>query len=195
MEIFSCRRYYGNWGQYLFQRKYMMLPLGEVLRKKDWLYETLASDGHLFIRPDANNKMFDGELIAVENFELWRLHVEGVIDNHSLCVVSQPRPIDVEWRMFMRRGKVVTGSTYRVNRELDRNGEVPQEVVEFAETVATVPYPDLPPVYALDVAKSEGQLYLMEIGSVNCAGYYGSDVSKIVRAASEEAEIAWQEVQ
>jgi hypothetical protein len=192
MEVLSCRSYYSAWGDHLLQKDYLMLPLGEVRRRRDWLYELLGNDGTLFVRPDANSKRFDAEKIARENFEAWSQQLDrAMIEPSALCVVSRPRPIEIEWRMIMRRGKYVTGSSYRVEGEVDRTVPPTADVVRFSEKIAAIPFEGLPPVYVLDVCVTKGEFAVVEMGSVNVAGYYNCDHDAIIEAVSKEAEAEW----
>ena len=191
-EVFACRTYYAHWGPDLLQRNYVMLPLGEVRRKHAWLHRALATAGGLFIRPDANDKTFGGEVIPHERFEAWSQELaRNAVDPATLCVVSGPVPIDAEWRLVIRRGKVLTGSSYRVAGALNKLLRPAADVIAFAEAVASRPFPGLPPIYVLDVAAAEGRLSVVEIGSINSAGYYGCAIDAIISAVSQEAEDAW----
>ena len=43
------------------------------------------------------------------------------------------------------------------------------------------------PVWVLDIAQADGKLGVVELGSVNCAGWYAADKRAIVRAINEAA--------
>jgi hypothetical protein len=45
-------------------------------------------------------------------------------------------------------------------------------------------------LYTVDICESEGELYVLELGSFSCAGEYGCDLSLIVEAG---AKAAWED--
>jgi hypothetical protein len=49
-------------------------------------------------------------------------------------------------------------------------------------------YPEL--LYTVDICESEGELYILELGSFSCAGEYGCDLSLIVEVG---AKAAWED--
>ena len=53
-----CSSYYTYFGQYLLNNKYLILSLGELLRRKTEIMEYFKADGNLFVRPDSNMKLF-----------------------------------------------------------------------------------------------------------------------------------------
>lgn len=197
-QLFTCQRYYAYWGKYITQRKYTMLPLAEVFRQKERLYAEYASvDGSrrsLFIRPDSGEKEFAGEVIDYDRFNGWK---DAFIDPCDLspdllCVVSYPVEIEKEMRLVMQKGKVVTGSTYRIHKHILQEPleELPDrtEIIAFAERVCSDNPPPLPPICVLDIAVHEDGYSIMEVGCYGCAGLYKCDRRKVAIAVSEAAE-------
>jgi hypothetical protein len=54
-----CSTYYTYFGNYLLNKKYFLITLGELIRRKNEILEYFDSDGDLFIRPDSNLKPFE----------------------------------------------------------------------------------------------------------------------------------------
>lgn len=184
----TCRKYYSYFGQWLLQDKYVMLPIGDLRRQWDFLYKLFGEDEHLFVRPDENDKMFTAKCIdrrEVSHFERAGLAPE------TLVVVSRPRRIAAEYRIFMHRGVYLTGSLYKVDGQLMKLPDVPKEIQVFAELAATHRYRELPPVWIMDVCEIvDKQKYrIVEVSGSSCAGFYESDHAKIVQATSIEAEL------
>ena len=109
-----------------------------------------------------------------------------------MVLVSGKRAITKEWRFFVYKNQIITGSLYLVGEErVDETirgeylenylSEVLKEVSWYPESVCT-----------LDICESEGKLYVLELGSCSCAGEYACDLSAIVefgaKAASEDYE-------
>lgn len=182
-----CHSYYAFWGKYLASSNYVFVPLGEIRRKADWLFEYVGADNKVFIRPDSNDKIFTGEVVAKERLEAFMnwAYTEGEIPT-TLCVIGTPIEIFREWRFFIADGKVIAGSQYMDGRCLCVDPHYPEEAVDFAEEVANVWSPH--PFYCLDVGSTEKGYKVIECGSANCAGLYAAEVRPIVEAMTRIAE-------
>ena len=196
-----CRTYLSYWGKFSIQKKYLFLPLSEVYRQRDWLYETLGQSkgyfhDHIFVRPDDNAKSFHGEVISRPKFEEW-YEVANIYNpgEECLCLVSEPTYIDGEWRFIIADRKVITGSQVRDDNKLAIAPGFPKEAAELAEKIANSCEFNPHPIYVMDICCHAGEYYLMEIGSMNCAGLYACDLKAIVEKASEIAWREWQDLQ
>ncbi len=191
----SCKSYYSHWGEHILS-EYGMFPFGELIRMKDFIYDAYSDGERIFIKPDENDKNFTGQLIAKNRLEDW-IKIEnsfGEIDKDCLCVVAKPVSIDREYRFIIADRKVLTGSQYKANRVLDVNEYYPDQAAEYAEIVANSTEWQPHSIYVMDIAKMiDGSFKLIEIGSVNCAGYYRSDIKKIIYKMNEIAEREFNE--
>jgi hypothetical protein len=181
-----CQRYYAHWGQYLLQRRYAFLPLAEVNRRKDWVFETFARNESVFIRPDDNAKSFSGGVVHRDGFSRWyelaNFYEPGP---DCLAVVSAPQVIHAEWRLVIGGGKVVTASQYRREGREEVSAGYPAEAAAFAETVTRSNSFEPHPTYVMDVASTDDGYRLIEIGSVCCASLYACDLERLVNAIVE----------
>ncbi len=196
-DIYKCSNYYSYIGKHLTQRKYTFLPLAEIDRIKDDLFRQFGVNDRIFIRPDSGEKCFTGAVIHANQYSSWKdLRSNTALEGNTLCVVSSPVKIERELRLIIRKGKVVTGSTYYIMGMLQEEPLEEQsnkkEIIEFAELAASK-LNEFPPVYVMDIAVDEFGLSVMEIGCVNCAGWYASDLIKTVEAVSEEAEFEYSD--
>ena len=141
--------------------------------------QTHAADQVFFLRPIHDDKSFAGEVMSFGEIQKWVAELDQtVLSPQTPILVAEPVGITHEWRLFVVNGKVSTGSRYRTRHQLDVRAEVPDEVREFAEKLAGQWQPA--PVFVLDLASSGDQLYLVEINCFNSAGFYASDVAKLV---------------
>lgn len=190
---FCCSSYYSYWGKYLTQQHYCMLPLSEVIRKKDWLYETFGKDGLVFIRPDSGEKEFNGELVHKEMFNYWQ---ECVFNNPEstpdiICVVAKPVEILKEIRFVIADNKVVTGSFYRIAKHLhyaSLDEDSWTECLDFINAILAENVHKLPPYFVLDIAIEPDKMSILEAGCFCCAGLYECDRKKIAESISISAE-------
>jgi hypothetical protein len=145
------------------------------------------SGGYYFVRPVADDKSFSGAVIHRLKIKEWVGKLMACdIDMYSIpVVISIPKIISHEWRMFMVDGKVSSGSIYKRYGVLYVKDPVPDEVVFFAEKMAERFSPDR--VFALDICreKDHEDLKVLEVGCFNSAGFYNSDIDVIVRSVSE----------
>lgn len=207
-----CSSYYNWFGADLLGSRYVMLPLREVLRRRDDLYRFLGyffhdtgdgstrDDRRVFIRPDENDKRFDGQVVHYEQLDGWMASVfgrENEVD--GLCVVSSVEPIDAEYRLVVAEGKVIASSRYRLDGRLSIERGCPDGAVALVERLARIWEPH--PIWIADVAQQRehnirgnppddfrpDRFKLIEIGSVNCAGFYACDLKPIVEKMTELA--------
>jgi hypothetical protein len=217
-KAFECTSYYPVLGNMLVHSHYIMLPFGDLLRLKDWLFDcAFLHVDKLFMRPNSGMKQFTGMVVTKEGFE------EGVnlasfydIDPDMLVLVSNVWALHREWRFVVVDGKVISGSAYRdwsygENLDISTNDYVLQKshsikVECFENTVtqwdtnawnaaqqcADRYNPDR--CWTIDVARTTAGTYaILEIGCFSCAGLYGANIEKVVKAVSESAIKEWEE--
>ena len=137
-DALKCSSYLAHWGKYSVQTDYMMIPFSEVYRRWNELFVKYASDGHLIIRPDDNDKRFTGEKVSVEKKEEWFARskfYEPPIE--SLTLIARPLRVRAEWRFIISNKKVVTGSLYRVGNNtamsrVDPDWDYDKNAIDFA---------------------------------------------------------------
>lgn len=184
-----CSTYYAHWGPFLLNDNYGFYPITEVKRLKERLFSMYAawSDNaaRIFIRPDANDKVFDGGLVTQLNLESW-LKTCTRRDPEELCLVARPvSHIRAEYRLFVANTKVVTGSSYIRHDRLVKDTDIPAGAFNLAEEAAAAWSPH--PVFCIDVAEQliPGALprfSIIECGSVHTCGIYAADPDIILEA-------------
>ena len=175
---FSCRAYQDNWGEAMVNSDALFTTFAEF-QKKDFHPDRL-----FFVRPESDLKEFAGEVVQFGSFQKWRmmgLDPYQVLSEHTRIIASAPVNILLEWRCFMVNGKCVAGSQYRKHFDLCVSATLPKEVRDFAEAQAAKWSPAK--IFVLDVAQcnpSWDDLYIVEAGCVNSAGFYASNIEAIV---------------
>jgi hypothetical protein len=165
--------------------------LSELIRRRDEILEYFQSSGELFIRPDSNMKPFRAGVFNLQVLNTMQsLGSELRRDETTLVLVSKKRSITKEWRFFVYKDEIITGSLYLVGEErIDERIKGGYLVSYLTEVLKQVNwYPEL--LYTVDICESEGELYILELGSFSCAGEYGCDLSLIVEAG---AKAAWED--
>ncbi|MFN6570231.1 ATP-grasp domain-containing protein [Dendronalium sp. ChiSLP03b] len=183
-----CTTYYTYFGQYLLNNKYFILSLGELIRRREEILEYLGSDGDLFVRPDSNMKSFRAGVFNLNVLNTMQsLGSELKRDETTLILVSGKRAIAKEWRFFVYKNQIITGSLYLVGEErIDetiQGGYLESYLSNVLKAVNW--YPES--LYTVDICESEGELHVLELGSFSCSGEYGCDLSLIIEAGAKAA--------
>lgn len=211
---FYCHTYYSYWGKYLFNKDYMMLPMMELLRRKDELFKSYRSyfatqyeymdgedicyDYYIFIRPDSGAKPIIGQLLAYRDlekeFELFKTQAGNDLDQIVIVISSPKHPIE-EWRCVVVDKKVVAFSQYKDFGELETKREIPDKALCLANEIVQEEWqPDI--AYTLDICRTTIDTYhLLEANSFSCSGLYKCDPEPIVREISKVATKEWEEYQ
>lgn len=185
---FECLYYYPLFRQYLLNANYIMLPFGELARRKDWIFEHLGEV--VFLRPSSGYKIFPGITVDKSSIEREIKHYSTHVNPHELVVIAPFVEIKNEWRIVVVNNKVITGGQYKKNGAIVRIKEVPDNIMNYANAiVANVKYtPD--PAWTLDVCEiNNGKLNVLEVGSFSCAGLYACDTDAIVQAINSNIMI------
>lgn len=191
-EMFQCRYYYPFFGDFLFNKDYVMIPFGEVLRLEHRIFDVVGVHA-FFMRPSSGLKCFTGQVFYKKDLakQLDALSQRGV-SKTDLVVISSPKNIFKEYRYIIGNRKIITSSEYSWNPNEKDFLPAPEFVDAYVRKVLseTSDYnPD--PVWVLDVAVNDmGQLRVLEVGSFSTAGLYGCDMVKIVQ---EVSKIAWEQ--
>jgi ATP-grasp domain, R2K clade family 2 len=183
-----CSTYYNYFGKYLLNNKYFYLSLKELIRRKEEILAYFSSDGEIFIRPDSNMKPFNAGAFNLNKLNtVQALTSELNTDEKILVLVSKKQPITKEWRFFVHKNEVITGSLYLVGEErineTIKGGHLKDYLTQILVSVNW--YPEA--LYTVDICESKGELYVLELGSYSCAGEYGCDLNLIIEAGAEAA--------
>ncbi len=169
---FKCSIYYSHFGKYLLNSYYIMLPLMEFFRRKEEIYKLLGRNNSIFLRPDSGVKVFTGgtflfdELNSELNF--MKEYIGSCLED-ILVVISSPKIIEKEWRVFVADNKPLTSSLYKENNELTEREGCDNEAWKLAKIIAEEKWqPDK--TYFMDICKSENEYYLLEINSFSSSG-------------------------
>lgn len=186
-----CQVYYAKWGAYLLNRKYGFYPMSEVKRLAtnllewpglpEWYGGFVEDIGEaVFIRPDENDKRFDGMLVSLRNLKVWLGTACQNIDGGDMVVVARPERIVAEYRVVIADKKVIAASKYIQDECLVEEEGCPDAIRHFSELAAELWSPHR--IFCLDVAVRGGDLAIIECGSINTCGLYQCKVEPIIEA-------------
>jgi glutathione synthase/RimK-type ligase-like ATP-grasp enzyme len=85
-----------------------------------------------------------------------------------------------EYRYFVVDGKVVTGSQYKLGKRVVY-GETDQNI-DIAQTFVDMLNKNIDQPYVIDIALTDDGYKVIELNTMNCAGFYACDMQKLVTA-------------
>lgn len=142
-----------------------------------------------FIRPTKDTKSFTGQLFTEHE---WKDTVENYLHNYrserfnesTEIQVSTPKNIHKEIRCWVVDGKVITASQYRLGNTVLYDDFVEQEAVEYAQSMVDIF--QLAEAFVIDVCMTDNGWKIVECGCINCAGFYKSDIQKMIMAVDDK---------
>ena len=180
-ETFTMEKYFSFWGVHMLNYDAGLTSFRELM-KKNYEPEQL-----LFIRPNDDSKSFAGEVVEFSRIEIWYNNLIGYenvkLDLDTKIVAGEPYNIKKEWRLWIVNKKVIASSQYKDGQTLKKVINAPQEVIDFAEARCNEYTPH--DVFVMDICLCGDELFILECGCVNSAGFYAADVHKIVLDITE----------
>lgn len=146
-----------------------------------------------FMKPDDDLKDFTGSIVDAAGIEKFYKDVASggfMFDETIQVVLSKPKNLGWEWRLFMVKDEVISGSSYRLKGMLNQNKPVPERVIQFAQETAAIWRPD--DVYVMDVCETDDGLKVVEFNCFNASGFYRCDVEKVVDRVSQHVLSLYQ---
>ena len=142
---------------------------------------------HIFVRPVNDGKSFAGMTTTWLDLYAWeqRLHAIGYEGNSETTitaddyiVISEAKEIQSEYRFFVVNGKVITGSQYKLGDRVLYSNRVDKEIYRYAQQMVNIWSPNK--AFAIDVCRANDRFYVLEINSINSAGFYHCDMGKLI---------------
>jgi len=159
--------------------------LGYELLNSDVVYGKFGDVqvGHMtkfFIRPLEDNKAFDGMVIDTEMMRLWRNDSSKRYLMNLDVIVSPIKDIYREYRIFVVKNKVITGSVYKISGRPQASEHVEQDVIDYVYGLIRKWVPS--ESFVVDVCLTNNGYRVIEFNNINSSGFYASNVPKYVEA-------------
>lgn len=140
-----------------------------------------------FMRPIDDSKYFAGRVFSVEEFEIWQKQVCELGEDYGtslspdtqvqLCV---PKTIYAEYRFWIVGGEIVTSSVYKLGQRVIYSSEVDERICQFVQAMIAIWQPHR--AFVIDVCDTPNGLRIVEINTINSAGFYAGDIQRLVAA-------------
>lgn len=155
-------------------------------------------DAHLsapsFIRPIEDTKYFAGKVFEVEEFEDWQRKVCVLEDGDGSSLTKDtyiqlclPKVIFSEHRFWVVDGRIVSASQYKIGVRVLYASDVDQRFHDYVNECIAIWQPHH--AFVIDVCDTPVGIRIVEINTINAAGFYAGDMQKIIMAleAMEES--------
>ncbi len=178
---------------------YDLEPFDFLAQKAAWGERMLNADARVssfrdarvdqvsFVRPVDDSKYFAGKVFDPEEFAAWQRQVCDLGNDFGTSLkpdtrvqVCTPKVIHAEYRFWVVDGAIVTQSLYKRGHRVVYAPDVDERFHAFVrESVA-----DWQPhrAFVIDVCDTPQGLKIVEINTLNSAGFYAGDVQKLVAA-------------
>lgn len=176
-----------RWGDLMLNADAKVVPF------KDVKFDDIA-----FIRPIEDSKVFAGRVFDQAEFEDWQHKVcileedyGNSLTKDTLVQVCKPKNIYAEYRIWVVDKQIVTYSLYKRGGRVLYSSVVDKHVLQFANRV--IRHGDITlavrtsawqphRAYVLDVCETPDGMRIVEINTINAAGFYAGNVQDIVMA-------------
>jgi len=201
---------FGSYSMRHYAKKHELTPGVFDLEKFDftvqlekWGSEMLNSDSHIvkfkdasfsdiaFLRPIQDSKIFAGRVFDEHEFKNWQRKVCQLREDHgdsltpeSLIQISSCKKICSEHRFWIVKKNIVSASTYKIGNRVQYLPCIDEQIHEYVKQQISIWQPD--EAFVIDVANTEDGFKIVEINTLNSAGFYACDIQKLVFALEDE---------
>lgn len=167
-----------------------MLNYGAVVGK---LSEVVATEDRFFLRPNADDKSFNGQVMNKPDFLDWQrtmcnMEDSATIGKDDIIILAPLKQIYAEYRFYVVNGRVVTGSLYKSRDTVVYVECIDRAVIDFAQQMVNKFAPSA--AFVLDIADTPDGFKVLETNSISSSGFYAIDIGKFVNAINGLAEPA-----
>jgi hypothetical protein len=193
---YSARKYGWDPGVYdLFDQDFLAQKAawGERMLNADsriLAFQDVRLEHPTFLRPIDDSKYFAGRVFEPGEFETWRQRVCDLDEDDgtslsptTLVQVCTPKTIHAEYRFWIVGGKIATKSLYKLGRRVVYAADVDERMDHFVLQAAADWQPHR--AFVIDVCDTPEGPRIVEINTLNAAGFYAGDVQRLVEALEE----------
>lgn len=162
-----------------------------------------------FIRPVDDSKYFAGRVFLPEEFNEWKHKVVDLghdygnsLSGETIIQLSKPKKIYAEYRFWIVDQQIVSASLYKRGDKVIYSDQVDQRIHKFVVDVLrtengklnvnlTVENTGWRPhdAYVLDVCETDDGMKIVEINTINAAGFYAGNIQDIVLSIQQMEEM------
>ena len=167
-----------HWGDLLLNHDARVLKFGEIKRE-------ISDEDEVFLRPIDDSKAFAGMMIDWPELITWQKRVSELppengsdLRSDTTVMVANPKVIHREYRLWVVSGQIVTSCSYKTGNRVIYDPVVDGHILEFGDECISRWNPA--PALVLDVCETPDGLRIVEINTINSAGFYAANIGKLV---------------
>ena len=150
--------------------------------------EEFFSKDVFFARPTKDTKVFTGRVFDMEEWREFRNHSltnghSTVLDVNTEIQVSSVKRIQQEIRFWIVKGKIATASIYKIGNTVLYDDKVDSDAYDYCYKM--IDLFQLNDAFVMDICMVDGKYKIVECGCINCAGFYKSDLQKLLISLEE----------
>lgn len=164
-----------HWSERMLNFDSMILPFKEV----PFLTEPT------FLRPIDDSKYFAGKVFMPDDFNDWKHKVVELqhdygtsLSGETLVQICRPKTIYGEYRFWIVNGKIVTKSMYKRGDTVMYASDVDERFDQFVLECLSAWQPHR--AFVIDVCDTPEGMKIVEINTINAAGFYAGNVQSLV---------------
>lgn len=155
-------------------------------------FQNVRLDRPSFVRPIDDSKYFAGRVFDSDEFDAWRQRVCDLNEDYGTSLspdtqvqVCVPKIIHAEYRFWIVGGEIATKSLYKLGDRVVYVSDVDERLDRFVRQAVADWQPHR--AFVIDVCDTPEGPRIVEINTLNSAGFYAADVQRLV-AALEDLE-------
>ncbi|PPD55552.1 MAG: hypothetical protein CTY12_00820 [Methylotenera sp.] len=140
-----------------------------------------------FMRPVSDSKVFAGNVFEIGEYWDWRKRVVDLEEDDGTSLragtevmVSRPKNIQSEYRLFVVNDRIVTASQYKINDRVQYSKLVDDDILKFGQQLINEQH--LADAYCLDLCRASDSIKIVEVNTINSAGFYHARVNDLIIA-------------
>lgn len=170
-----------NWQWEMLNYEASMIKLKNI-------FSYVQDNNHYFIRPNGDNKYFSGGVKSSSDIEYIHKCVANLKEDEIYyglnmdtdIIINEVMDIYSEYRNWIIDGQLITSSLYKMGAKVIYSDEVDSEVTDYVKKMVDIWQPER--AFVIDVAKTEMGMRIVEINTLNAAGFYAGDTYKLFEA-------------
>lgn len=182
LEPFDFKVQCEHWGAEMLNYDSKVVPFKDAHWEDDGLPR--------FLRPIHDSKVFPGKVYEWREFRDWQRNVcvleldyGNSLTAETLVQVSTLKKIYEEYRYWIVDGKIVTKSLYKRGDRVMYSSEVSEYYDSYVLDMIGIWQPHR--AFVIDVCSTPDGPRIVEINTINAAGFYAGDIQKLVMALEE----------
>lgn len=196
LEPFDFKEQMKHWKNYLLNAESVICRFEDATFTHDTM----------FIRPIKDSKVFAGGIMDKKTFNEWKYNVCNLeedygdsLNKNTIIQVNKIQDIYAEYRFWIVRQKIVTSSLYKRGNKVIYSSHVDQNVHDFVNMVLNTEFNVTKEnhlgentgwrpqeAFVIDIADTPEGFKIVEINTINAAGFYAGDMQKLVMSLHTE---------